>query len=171
MSCLHSSHQQFVLADLWSWLRFMAEKRSMEALGDSVSSCPWAKSCPYQQALSQVLGCRELMGGQLLVVAPSNKSLVCSCPSPAELPEVLWVHPSGRTCSCHGLQCFSCNLTWSSKPYRKSLWFCGGFIFLLLSSESVVKQDEGRGLQDRGELAWCPKCWLSSPLTCCKGWC
>lgn len=89
--CLHSSHQPFMLADLWSWLRFMAGKQSMEAPEDSINSCPWAKSCPYQQALSQVLGCRELMRGQGLFVTPSNKSLVCSCPNPPRLPGLLGV--------------------------------------------------------------------------------
>lgn len=128
--CLHSSHQQFMLADLWSCLRFMAGKQSMEAPEESISSCPWAKSCPYQQALSQVLGCRELIWGQLLFVTPSNKSLVCSCPSSAELPELLGVHPRERIHSCQGLECFPCSLTcpWSLKPY-KSLWFCWGFFF------------------------------------------
>lgn len=151
--CLHSSHQQFMLADLWSCLRFMAGKQSMEAPEESISSCPWAKSCPYQQALSQVLGCRELIWGQLLFVTPSNKSLVCSCANPAELPELLGVHPRERIHSCQGLECFPCSLTcpWSLKPY-KSLWFCWGFFFsLLLSFASVVKQEKGRGLQDRGE--------------------
>lgn len=129
--CLHSSHQQFMLADLWSWLRFMAGKQSMEALEDSISSCPWAKSCPYQQALCQVLGCRELMWGQLLVVTPSNRSLVCCCPVPAEVPELPGVHPSMRIHSCQGLQCFSHSLTcpWPLKPYRKSLRFCWVFFF------------------------------------------
>lgn len=126
--CLHSSHQQFMLADLWSWLRFMAGKQSMGTLEDSLSSCPWVKSCPYQQAPSQVLGCRELRWGQLLSVTPSSRSLVCSCPNPAEL---LGVHPSRSIHSCQGLPCFSYSLTcpWSLEPYRKTLWVCSGFVF------------------------------------------
>lgn len=149
--CLHSSHQHFMLADLWSWLRFMAGKQSMEGLEDSISSCPWAKSCPDQRALSQVLGCRELMGSSCC--DPFQQELGVLLPKPCW---VTWSAPQQEDASLQGLQCFShsltCNDPWSL--IGKVCGFVEAFYFLLLLSfESVVKQEKGKGLQGRGELA------------------
>lgn len=142
--CLHSSHQQFMLADLWSCLRFMAGKQSMEAPEDSVSSCPWAKSCPYQQALRQVLGCRVLLWGQLLFVTLSSKSWVCSCPNTAGYLRSLGCIPAGESIPAR-----DCSTSFAASPAHDpwtllgKLWFCWGFFPLFsLSFESVVKQEK-----------------------------
>lgn len=142
MSCLCNSHQQFSLADLWSWLRFMAEKQNVKALGNRVGSCPRAKSCPYRRAGSQVPGCRRAVWAHLPSAAFCDS--FNSWLSPAGL---LWaLVAAGGTVPTRDC-CAPLATSPARGPWSLVGKACLGFV--LLKNVVKKKKEKGRGLQKR----------------------